>query len=256
MPSFRSFDGAEIVYDDVGAGPPVLLLHGFAADARVNWVAPGIRDAIVAAGFRTLAPDARGHGRSAKPRDPAAYENDAMARDVSALIDRLGLGQVDVVGYSMGAITTRAAAARDRRIRSIVLGGIGARARAFAGEAGRARRQMIAAALEAADAKAIASPEGRAFRTFADSTGADRLALAALQRARRPHSPTEESLDIPVMVLVGKDDELAGPPEPLAALYPKGRAVTTGGDHLSAVGKPEFRTAIVAFLEEQRGRNA
>jgi pimeloyl-ACP methyl ester carboxylesterase len=253
MPGFRSFDGLEIVYDDLGSGPPVLLLHGFAADARGNWIAPGIRDAIVAAGFRTIAPDARGHGRSGKPRDPVAYQDDAMARDVSALIDRLALGQVDVVGYSMGAITTRTAAAQDRRIRSIVLGGIGARARSFAGEAGRARRQMIAAALEAADPKSIASPEGRAFRAFADSTGADRLALAALQRASRPHSTGDEALDIPVLVLVGKDDDLAGPPEPLAALYPKGRAVTTRGDHLSAVGKPEFREAIVSFLEEQRG---
>lgn len=254
MPAFKSFDGVEIVFDDVGAGPPVLLLHGFAADARTNWTAPGIRDAIAAAGFRTIAPDARGHGRSGKPHDPAAYENDAMARDVSELIDHLALPSVDVVGYSMGAVTTRAAAARDRRIRTAVLGGIGVGVRDLTSEAGRARRDRIASALEAPDAKAIPDAESRAFRAFADSTGADRLALAAMQRARRPHLPPDATLEIPVLVVSGKDDLLAGSAQEFAALFPKGRGVTTPGDHLSAVGEPALRDAIVSFLREQRGR--
>ncbi len=252
MQSFKSFDGVEIVYEDAGSGPPVLLLHGFAADARVNWIAPGIRDAIVAAGFRAIAPDARGHGRSGKPRDPAAYEDDAMARDVSALLDHLGLQTVDAVGYSMGAVTTRAAATRDARIRTAVLGGIGVGVRDLTSDAGRARRDRIAAALEAADPAAIASPEGRAFRAFADSTGADRLALAAMQRARRPHLPPDATLEIPVLVVSGKDDVLAGSAQEFAALFPKGRGVTTPGDHLSAVGEAALRDAIVSFLREQR----
>ena len=63
METFRSFDGLEIAYLDAGRGPAVILSHGFAADHRINWVVPGVVDALVASGRRVLAPDARGHGR-------------------------------------------------------------------------------------------------------------------------------------------------------------------------------------------------
>src|SRR5437763_17054162 len=50
MPEFSTFDGLRLAYDDEGDGPPTVLLHGFAADAAINWVRPGITDALVAAG--------------------------------------------------------------------------------------------------------------------------------------------------------------------------------------------------------------
>src|ERR1700685_3461620 len=103
MQRFRSFDGVELAYAEGGEGEPVVLLHGFAADHFSNWVATGVVDDLVAAGRRVLAPDARGHGASAKPHDPAAYANDAMVRDVQALMDHVDVGPVDLVGYSMGA---------------------------------------------------------------------------------------------------------------------------------------------------------
>src|SRR6478672_13252418 len=106
MERFASFDGTGIAYTIVGSGPDALLLHGFAADHHVNWVAPGIVDALVAAGRRVIAYDARGHGQSDKPHDPAAYENDAMVRDARSLLDHLGVESVDVVGYSMGALVS------------------------------------------------------------------------------------------------------------------------------------------------------
>ena len=68
--SFESFDGTTIVFDDQGDGDVVVLLHGFAADAAVNWHAPGVTRALVEAGFRVVASDARGHGRSGKPSPP------------------------------------------------------------------------------------------------------------------------------------------------------------------------------------------
>src|SRR4051812_19077824 len=104
MERMTSFDGVEIAYSIVGAGPDVLLLHGFASDAQGNWIGPGIRDAIVAAGRRVIAYDARGHGASGKPHDPAAYENGAMHHDAQVLLDHVGVEHVDLVGYSMGAL--------------------------------------------------------------------------------------------------------------------------------------------------------
>src|SRR5437870_10325246 len=126
MQRFASFDGQGIAYDVRGDGPVALLLHGFAANADVNWVRPGIVDALVGAGRTVVTADARGHGHSDKPHDPAAYANDAMVRDAILLLDHLGVRTVDVVGYSMGSMVSSRLATADARVRSVVLGGIGA----------------------------------------------------------------------------------------------------------------------------------
>ena len=135
MDRFVSFDGVEIAYEDrsssVGSGPsaektPVVLHHGFAADTNANWRRPKVFDALVATGRRVVSIDARGHGQSDKPHDPAAYDSPAMVSDLAALFDHLELDQVDLIGYSMGAFVALETATRDSRLRSLVLGGIGA----------------------------------------------------------------------------------------------------------------------------------
>src|SRR5690349_20452472 len=185
MDRFTSFDGVGIAYTVQGDGPDALLLHGFAADHRVNWVAPGVVDELVAAGRRVIALDARGHGESDKPHDPAAYENDAMQRDAQGLLDHLGVEHVDIVGYSMGALVSARLVPDEPRTRSCVLGGIGRRVRC-GNPLSPERRAGIADALEAGERATVSDPSARAFRAFADSTGADRRALAAFQRARNP----------------------------------------------------------------------
>ena len=70
---FASFDGTEIafqVWGRPGDLPPVLLHHGFVADATTNWVLPGVVAALLATGREVVAPDARGHGRSAEAARP------------------------------------------------------------------------------------------------------------------------------------------------------------------------------------------
>ena len=250
MPTFPAPDGLELTYDVAGEGPPVLLHHGFAADVAANWVRPGIVDALVGSGRTVVALDARGHGRSATPHDPEAYRGSAMARDVSALLDHLGIGSVDVVGYSMGGLVTSLLLADEPRLRSAVLGGVGARLILRTGPAMPAG--AIAAALEADDPSTISSPVARAFRTFADSTGADRLALAAIQRAGLPPAPDLSQVRVPVLVIAGDRDDLVGDPSALAAAIPGARCVVVSGDHLSAVYDPRFAAEVVAFLDEVR----
>ncbi|HEY7135591.1 MAG TPA: alpha/beta fold hydrolase [Acidimicrobiia bacterium] len=243
---FASFDGTGIAFTTAGDGPPVLLLHGFASDHVGNWVAPGVFDAL-AASHHVVALDARGHGRSDKPHDPAAYKDEAMARDAAALLDHLGIGHVDVVGYSMGAIVAVRLAPREPRVRSLVLGGIG-------GRVAEGRRPVdsgrVAAAMTADDPSSF-GPAARAFRRFAERTGADRQALAAIQRTNAGESRARPDLvQVPTLVVVGDDDRLAGPPEALAARIPDGlaRAVTVHGNHLTAMFDPAFTRAILDFL--------
>ena len=249
MPEFNTFDDLRLVYDDQGEGPPIVLLHGFAADSAINWVRPGITDAIVAAGRRVIALDARGHGRSAKPHDPEAYADDAMVRDVQALLDHLGLDAVDVVGYSMGSLTTLRLLGVEPRVRAAVLGGVGG-----AADMRPEMRQAVANALEAEQRDSVGNPAARSFRAFADSTGADRLALAAIQRARRASTPVDfRTIRVPVLVVTGDRDELVGSPGDLAARIPGARAKVVSGNHLSAVNDRVFVAAVIAFLAEQDG---
>lgn len=244
-----SFDGVELAvsrWGDPGADVPVLLHHGFAADTGSNWVGPGIVARLRALGRTVVAHDARGHGRSQKPHDPAAYEGSAMARDVSAVLDALALERVDLVGYSMGAIVSLEVATREARLRSVVIAGIGGAVLDRRG----IDRSSLADALVTDDPDSIADPMARTFRVFAEATGADRHALAALQRARREPWSGVESISVPALVLVGDRDPLARDAERLAAAVPGARLAVAPGDHLSVVGHPAFADELVGFLTE------
>ena len=63
MPLFRH-DDVEIAYLDEGEGEPIVLVHGFASNAAVNWVQPGWVATLKGASRRVIAPDNRGHGAS------------------------------------------------------------------------------------------------------------------------------------------------------------------------------------------------
>lgn len=246
MNRFASFDGIGIAFTTRGAGPDVLLMHGFAADANGNWVQPGIADAIVGIGRRVIMYDARGHGASDKPHDPAAYENDAMRRDAQALLDHLGVTHVDVVGYSMGAIVASRLAPAEPRARSLVLGGIGGR---LVNGRRPLARDRIAAALEARAGMRSDDAAGRAFRRFAERRGNDLTALAAIQRAALHGTAGHlNEIGVRTLVVAGVDDRLAGDPAELAARIPGAVSAVVPGDHLSAVGRPELAQAITEFL--------
>ena len=249
MPRWTAPDGVNLAYDVRGDGPAVLLLHGFASNARINWERPGVVSALVDAGHTVVSYDARGHGGSDAPHDPDAYGGTTLVDDAVGLLDALGHLDADLVGYSMGAqVAVRVAVASpgDRRM---VLGGVGSRLLG-PGPVRGPSADAIALALEADDPTSSPGDAGRAFRAFADATKADRLALAALQRARplAGPAPLDEVLG-PVLIVVGERDTLAGDPVPLAAAFTDARVQRVPGDHLSAVVSPEFAAAAVRFLE-------
>ena len=105
---------------------PILLIHGFASTHAVNWVFPQWVKSLTEAGRRVIAFDNRGHGRSEKFHDPAAYAMQKMAEDARALLDYLRIETADVMGYSMGArIAAFLAKEHASRVRSMILGGLG-----------------------------------------------------------------------------------------------------------------------------------
>ena len=99
-----------------------MLLHSFPFDSRL-WASAGVTDAIIAAGRSVITADRRGSGQSGRPHDPRAYQDNACARDVTGLIDHLGLDQVDLAAYSVGSMIGLRVVQADPRVRRAVLGG-------------------------------------------------------------------------------------------------------------------------------------
>ncbi len=242
-------NGVAINYIVEGSGPPIVLVHGFASSLQGNWRVPGIVDALTSSGRRVMALDCRGHGRSGKPHDPEAYGGTRMADDVIALMDHLQIDRADLAGYSMGGFIAASLLVRyPRRFRSVVLSGVGD---GLLGEGRpRAQSESIARALEADDGGRSENATARAFRAFAEQSGNDLLALAAIQRSSRggfnPAKLSEAAC--PVLVLIGEGDTLVGPADRLAAAIPGAKLVRVPGDHITAVAAPELRQALVDFL--------
>ncbi|MBI1204973.1 MAG: alpha/beta fold hydrolase [Rhodopseudomonas sp.] len=249
MPSFHNGD-VEIAFLDEGAGDPIVLIHGFASNKDVNWVGTAWVSTLVRAGRRVIALDNRGHGKSSKLTDPAAYHSDKMAGDVAALLDHLKIERADVMGYSMGArITAFLAVERPERVRAAILGGLGVRL-----VEGVGLPQSIAEALEAPSLDDVTDPMGRVFRAFAQQTKSDLKALAACIRGSRQVLTREQvgAIGIPVLVAVGTKDDVAGSPEALAAMIPGAEALPIPDrDHMLAVGDKTYKAGVLDFLSRR-----
>ena len=242
-----SSDGVDIHFLDEGEGQPVLLIHGFASNAVVNWVDTGWVRHLNRSGFRAIAMDNRGHGLSTKLYTPQDYGTPRMAEDARRVLDHLGIGRADVMGYSMGArITAFLAIQHPQYVRSAIFGGLGVNmVRPMAGTG------PIATALEAPSIDDVTNPTARTFRAFADSTKSDLKALAACIRgARDPLSADDlKRLQCPVLVAVGSLDVIGGSAPDLAALIPGAQSVVMEGrDHMKAVGDRTYKDAVTDFL--------
>ncbi|MEO8457890.1 MAG: alpha/beta hydrolase [Chloroflexota bacterium] len=243
-------NGLKIHFTDEGAGPPILLIHGFASSLDGNWKLTGVIDALVKDGRRVIAIDNRGHGKSDKPLDPTVYGIDMMAADSIALLDHLGIEQADVMGYSMGGyITTNLITEHPKRFKTAIIGGAGERV--ITAEFDEVSTQ-IADALDS-DSGASDHPVAKMFRIFAQSTGGNLKALAAVMRSSRPRVDRAKLADvrIPVFVIAGASDPLVGDPAKFAAAIPGAEVAVLPGDHISVFGGHAYRDAVVAFLRKR-----
>jgi pimeloyl-ACP methyl ester carboxylesterase len=94
--------GVSLSGEEAGEGPPVVLAHGLTASRR--YVVMGSR-LLERSGYRTIAYDARGHGRSSPAPDPETYGYEHLIEDLRALLDELKVDRALLAGASMGAHT-------------------------------------------------------------------------------------------------------------------------------------------------------
>lgn len=228
---------------------PVVLVHGWGGSFAATWRASGFADLLEDCGRSVIGVDLLGHGEAPKPHSPADYQ-DLTKR----ILDTMPIAPVDLVGFSLGAITVlELAINQPERVRSLVLAGIGRNVI----ESGPVdAHDRIVAALEGREDFNNASGDGntdnlaRLFVQYADQPGNDKIALTAImKRERRPFTPEQLSrVTCPVLVVIG-DQDFAGPGDGLTALLPQARLVTLRKcDHFATTENFDFFDAALEFL--------
>jgi pimeloyl-ACP methyl ester carboxylesterase len=229
--------------------PPIVLVHGFCSDYRLNWVGSRWQEALSSDGRLVIGLDCRGHGHSEKPHDPVAYDRSTMAADVVRLLDHLGLERADYLGYSMGGrIGLQVLVDAGARVRRMVLGGIGR----WAG-AERPRHAELTARRMRGDAS-VDDPMAVMFYEFAAArpiNDLEALACCILGDQRRLGEDELRAATSPVLVCAGDRDPIAAGAEELAAMLGSGRFFEIEGrNHMNAVPARTFKEAAIAFLRE------
>ena len=253
-------DGLQIGYDDVGAGVPIVFLHGFPHDRRL-WI-PQLGPMVDRC--RCIAPDLRGFGET---RGIGPTSIDSYADDVVALLDGLEIQRAVICGLSMGgyvafAIWRRHAA----RVRALVLADT--KAAADTEEAREKRRQMIhlardrgSAAIADAQLSGMVGKTTRekqpgvveAVREMMVAAPVDGIIGALQAMMNRPDStPTLATIDVPTLVIVGDEDALT-PPKEARALQESIRGsqleVLEQAGHVSNLERPAaFNHVLSEFL--------
>jgi len=236
---FKSFDGTKIYYEVRGSGETILLVHGFIVNGQ-SWKRTELYKDLLTAGYKVIILDQRGNGFSDKPHDSTAYDNDAEAKDIMMLMDKLKIKDYAAVGYSRGSIITARLLVLDKRVKAGVMGGMGTD---FTNPLWQ-RRIMFYHAFMGEDI-----PEAKGAVDYARSQNLDLRALAYLQRSQ-PSTPKEvlQKVKQPVLVLCGDKDSDNGSAGELAKLLPNSSFATVPGDHNHASGTKEFADAVKNFL--------
>lgn len=267
-------NGVQIRYVTEGEGEAIVLIHGWMADSTM-WGSDASGNTKLnttdAEGFRVIALDCRGHGRSGKPHDAAAYGPE-MAADVVRLLDHLKIDKAHLIGYSSGAfIAGHVAATHPERVRSVV----------YAGQA-----PVIAGAVRPTDfsdcdtfAKAVEEGKGLGSYILAVSPadrqptpeqadaiagymfkGKDVKAIALAGSTFKDLAVTPEALkacQAPTLFIHGGDEgaHVKGRVARVHELLGRGEVrIIEGGNHMTTLAKPEFATALREFVRANMGK--
>ncbi len=238
------FDGTRLAVHRMGAGRPLVLLHGLFSSAAMNWIKYGHAAVLAEAGFEVIMPDLRAHGASAAPHNPAAYPPDVLALDLAALVDALGLTDYDLGGFSLGARTAVRGVIGGLRPARLILGGMG-----LDGLAGWGRRSaFFTGAIDRFD---VVKPGDKDYFAvqFMKSTKVDRVAARLLLGSNLDTAPEAlAALTMPTMVVCGEQDQDNGSAEKLADVLANATLTIIPGTHMSSVTFPDLGVAIRDFL--------
>jgi pimeloyl-ACP methyl ester carboxylesterase len=258
--STLEFGAAHVTYRLSGAGPAVILVHGFAGGA--NDLAT-LRGAL-AATHTTISVEIRGFGQTSGPLSASGADT-SIVEDIARVMDHLHIRRADFVGFSMGAVLTmRLATLHPGLVRSLVLVSAAPMLRPAAHalwdpiaadlEQGRGIATLIRATIPvgaavpadslmaATSRQVIGAHDSRAWASVARGMPSLSFEAADLQQVR-----------VPVLVVYGANDPLMRGHAEWAAMLPAVRVDTVpNADHASARQAPAFLRLAQAFLESPR----
>ncbi len=248
----RAGDGAR----EESALPAIVLLHGLTATRR--YVVMGSR-LLERSGYRVIAYDARGHGRSTPAPDPAAYDYERLARDLRDVLDALNIERAALAGASMGAHTIlRFALAHPERVAALGIVTPAYDPHAQPGAAPEGDRDVLARALRAEGAEGFLraydfSSVPAAWRETVETVVRQRIsahehpeavadAMEVVSRSR-PFESIDElgNIAAPTALVASRDEVDAGHPLALAERY---AAAIPGATFTVEEGGPPARSPI------------
>ena len=243
-------DGVRIYYEERGAGPTVLLSHGYSASARM-W--QGQMDAL-SDRYHLIAWDMRGHDRSDSPDDPALYSHEATIADMAAVLDACGANRAVIAGLSLGGFMSLAFhLAHPARTLALMLFDTGPGYRKDDGREGWNRlAESMAVAYEK---KGLAAAGAGAEVSVARHRSAQGLAHAARGMLAQKDGRVIESMPaitVPTLVLVGENDKQFRPSaDYMAAKIPGAeKVILARAGHAANIDQPAaFNAAVRAFLD-------
>ena len=239
---FTSFDGTRIFYKDEGVGKPILLLHGFISNGS-SWYKTALVSTLKEKGYRVIILDLRGNGKSDKPENPEAYQNNAEVKDLKALVTHLGLSELQAVGYSRGSIVLAQWLTEEKRITKAVIGGMGL-------DFTNPEWDRRIAFADAFSGRKPLSPMTEGAVNYAKSINANIKILGLIQDYQP--SPSAESLQnikIPTLVIAGDQDIDNGKPQELKDALGNATLKIVSGDHNTTYRKAPFANEVIAFLD-------
>ena len=241
---WRSSDGVDLAFHEVGSGKPVVLLHGLFSDAMMNWIKFGHAERIASSGFRVIMPDLRAHGQSGRPHEAEHYPKGVLARDLRELVAHLGLNEFDLGGFSLGSRTTVEGIGEGLKPRRAILGGAG-----LEGLRNWERRKVFfLEAIDLFDTVSGGDPHWLSIQ-FMKSQKVDLVASRfLLESFEDTFMDWLKAFTMPTLVVCGSEDDDNGSAAELAAALPDATFREVPGTHMSSVTKSEFGEAIAEFL--------
>lgn len=244
--AFIDRDGVQIYYEDHGAGPAILLTHGF-ADTSIFWQG---QVAAFQDRYRVITWDMRGHGQSDSPGDEAQYSEAHTVADMAAILDACGVESAVLGGLSMGGFMSLAFHLRyPGRVRALMLFDTGPGFRNDEAREGWNRTARgRAKSFEERGLEALNRRQRPEHRSPAGLARAARGMLAQFDGRIIESLP---GIAVPALVLVGeKDEPFLAAAGYMAARIPGARkAVIADAGHTANLDQPEaFNAAVEEFL--------
>ena len=270
MPYFDN-QGVKIYYEIIGEGPPVIMIHGFAANIQGNW-----KDSkwveVLKNDYQLILVDCRGHGKSDKPKGSNQY-GEKINDDIVKLLDHLSIEKANFFGYSMGArITTDILLENQDLFISAIIGGFPLHySKKRTKFLGKVMMKKWIKGLKKADLNDVKNKNALRFRkvisSYSDSNSQDLEALIYVLEGdiQRPDGiiPTDprrkkalKKIHLPVLNIFGSEDSLSKDKSVLAQLVPGSILIRIEGkDHITVVGDPRFHMVVKAFLDYVNRKN-